>query len=161
MGLKLAAVMAGVMVILMGIGYWYYNDSQEKMRILHENNAKLETAAKLQKETIKQLENDVELAGNIAEQAQKEFMAARKDIETLRGKFNKQSKLLGSRDLGKMAVSKAKPIRRIVNKGTSNMFRCFEIVSGQQLTEKEQNAEKPSQLNNMCPSIANPNRVQQ
>ena len=57
MGLKLAAVMAGVMVILMGIGYWYYNDSQEKMRILHENNAKLETAAKLQKETIKQLEN--------------------------------------------------------------------------------------------------------
>ena len=63
--------MAGVMVILMGIGYWYYNDSQEKMRILHENNAKLETAAKLQKETIKQLEYDVELAGNIAEQAQK------------------------------------------------------------------------------------------
>lgn len=161
MGLKLAAVMAGVMVILMGLGYWYYNDTQEKMRILHENNAKLETAAKIQTEAIKSLEADVELASSIAAQTTKQLQDTQKAVEDMRGKFNKQSKLLGSRDLGKMAVSKAKPIRRIVNKGTSNMFRCFEIVSGQQLTEKEQNAEKPSQLNNMCPSIANPNRVQQ
>ena len=153
--------MAGVMVILMGLGYWYYNDTQEKMRILHENNAKLETAAKIQTEAIKSLEADVELASSIAAQTTKQLQDTQKAVEDMRGKFNKQSKLLGSRDLGKMAVSKAKPIRRIVNKGTSNMFRCFEIVSGQQLTEKEQNAEKPSQLNNMCPSIANPNRVQQ
>ena len=153
--------MAGVMVILMGLGYWYYNDTQEKMRILHENNAKLETAAKIQTEAIKSLEADVELASSIAAQTTKQLQDTQKAVEDMRGKFNKQSKLLGSRYLGKMAVSKAKPIRRIVNKGTSNMFRCFEIVSGQQLTEKEQNAEKPSQLNNMCPSIANPNRVQQ
>lgn len=150
-----------LMLAMGGLGYWYYNDSQEKMRILHENNAKLETAAKIQTEAIKSLEADVELASSIAAQTTKQLQDTQKAVEDMRGKFNKQSKLLGSRDLGKMAVSKAKPIRRIVNKGTSNMFRCFEIVSGQQLTEKEQNAEKPSQLNNMCPSIANPNRVQQ
>ena len=150
-----------LMVAMGGLGYWYYNDTQEKMRILHENNAKLETAAKIQTETIKSLEADVELAAGIAADTTKMLQETQKAVEDMRGKFNKQSKLLGSRDLGKMAVSKAKPIRRIVNKGTSNMFRCFEIVSGQQLTEKEQNAEKPSQLNNMCPSIANPNRVQQ
>ena len=150
-----------LMLAMGGLGYWYYNDSQEKMRILHENNAKLETAAKIQTEAIKSLEAHVELASSIAAQTTKQLQDTQKAVEDMRGKFNKQSKLLGSRDLGKMAVSKAKPIRRIVNKGTSNMFRCFEIVSGQQLTEKEQNAEKPSQLNNMCPSIANPNRVQQ
>ena len=150
-----------LMLAMGGLGYWYYNDSQEKMRILHENNAKLETAAKIQTEAIKSLEADVELASSIAAQTTKQLQDTQKAVEDMRGKFNKQSKLLGSRDLGKMAVSKAKPIRRIVNKGTSNMFRCFEIVSGQQLTEKERNAEKPSQLNNMCPSIANPNRVQQ
>tara|TARA_R100000908_G_C3750938_1_gene145538 strand:+ start:397 stop:882 length:486 start_codon:yes stop_codon:yes gene_type:complete len=161
MGLKLAGVMMVLMLAMGGLGYWYYNDSQEKMRILHENNAKLETAAKIQTEAIKSLEADVELASSIAAQTTKQLQDTQKAVEDMRGKFNKQSKLLGSRDLGKMAVSKAKPIRRIVNKGTSNMFRCFEIVSGQQLTEKEQNAEKPSQLNNMCPSIANPNRVQQ
>ena len=161
MGLKLAGVMMILMLAMGGLGYWYYNDSQEKMRILHENNAKLETAAKIQSETINQLEADVELAAGIAADTTRMLQETQKAVEDMRGKFNKQSKLLGSRDLGKMAVSKAKPIRRIVNKGTSNMFRCFEIVSGQQLTEKEQNAEKPSQLNNMCPSIANPNRVQQ
>ena len=160
MGLKLAGVMLILMVAMGGLGYWYYNDTQEKMRILHENNAKLETAAKIQTETINQLEADVELAAGIAADTTKMLQETQKAVEDMRGKFNKQSKLLGSRDLGKMAVSKAKPIRRIINKGTSNMFRCFEIVSGQQLTEKEQNAEKPSQLNNMCPSIANPNRVQ-
>ena len=161
MGLKLAGVMLILMVAMGGLGYWYYNDTQEKMRILHENNAKLETAAKIQTETIKSLEADFELASSIAAETTKKLQDTQTAVEDMRGKFNKQSKLLGSRDLGKMAVSKAKPIRRIVNKGTSNMFRCFEIVSGQQLTEKEQNAEKPSQLNNMCPSIANPNWVQQ
>ena len=161
MGLKLAGVMMVLMLAMGGLGYWYYNDSQEKMRILHENNAKLETAAKIQTEAIKSLEADVELASSIAAQTTKQLQDTQKAVEDMRGKFNKQSKLLGSRDLGKMAVSKDKPIRRIVNKGTSNMIRCFEIVSGQQLTEKERNAEKPSQLNNMCPSIANPNRVQQ
>ena len=48
MGLKLAGVMMILMLAMGGLGYWYYNDSQEKMRILHENNAKLETAAKIQ-----------------------------------------------------------------------------------------------------------------
>ena len=161
MGLKLAGVMMILMLAMGGLGYWYYNDSQEKMRILHENNAKLETAAKIQTEAIKSLEADVELASSIAAQTTKQLQDTQKAVENMRGKFNKQSKLLGSRDLGKMAISKAKPIRRIINTGSGNMFRCFEIVSGQQLTEKEQNAEKPSQLNNMCPSIANPNRVQQ
>ena len=150
-----------LMLAMGGLGYWYYNDTQEKMRILHENNAKLETATKIQTETINQLEADVELAAGIAADTTKKLQETQKAVQDMRGKFNKQSKLLGSRDLGKMAISKAKPIRKIINKGTVNMFRCFEIVSGQQLTEKEQNAEKPSQLNKMCPSIANPNRVQQ
>ena len=160
MGLKLAAVMAGVMVIVMGLGYWYYNDTQEKMAILHQNNAKLEQATKLQNETIKQLEGDVELAQNLAVGLQDSVKELRKTVEAERNKFNKQSKLLGSRDIGKMAVSKARPIQRIINKGTIDKMRCFEIVSGSKLTEKEINAQKPSQLNRSCPGIANPNRVQ-
>ena len=47
MGFKLAAVMALVTGLILAGFYWYYNDTQEKLAILHENNAKLETAAKL------------------------------------------------------------------------------------------------------------------
>ena len=157
-GLKLLLVVG--LLAGAGGGFFYVKQLQSNLEIMRLNNAKLETAAKIQTETIKSLEADFELASSIAAETTKQLQDTQKAVEDMRGKFNKQSKLLGSRDLGKMAVSKAKPIRRIVNKGTSNMFRCFEIVSGQQLTEKEQNAEKPSQLNNMCPSIANPNRVQ-
>lgn len=160
MGLKIALMMGVLMAAMAGLGYWYYQDTQEKMAILHENNAKLETATKIQKETIKQIESDLDMVNSIAVSTTKELVETRKQIETIRGKFNKQSKLLGSRDLGKMAISKAKPIKKIINKGTVNSLRCFEIMSGQPLTEKERNATKPSQLNSMCPSVANPNRVQ-
>lgn len=160
MGLKLAGVMLILMVAMGGVGYWYYTDSQEKMAILHQNNAKLEQATKLQNEAIKTLEGNVQAAQAIAQSTIKELQESRKQIQDIQGKFNKQSKLLGSRDIGKMAISKPRPIQKVVNNGSKDALRCFEILSGAKLTEKEQNATKPSQLNNQCPRIANPNRVQ-
>jgi cell division protein FtsB len=62
MGLKLALIMLIVMGVMGSGFYWYYRDSQAKMAILHENNAKLETAVVSQKAAIQQLEDDVELA---------------------------------------------------------------------------------------------------
>lgn len=149
-----------LMVAMGGVGYWYYTDSQEKMAILHQNNAKLEQATKLQNEAIKTLEGNVQAAQAIAQSTIKELQESRKQIQDIQGKFNKQSKLLGSRDIGKMAISKPRPIQKVVNNGSKDALRCFEILSGAKLTEKEQNATKPSQLNNQCPRIANPNRVQ-
>ena len=81
MGLKLAGVMLILMVAMGGLGYWYYNDTQEKMAILHQNNAKLEQATKLQNETIKQLEGDVELAASIASGLQENVLELKKNIE--------------------------------------------------------------------------------
>ena len=48
MGLKLALMMLVIMGVLGGLGYWYYQDTQERMAILNENNAKLEQAAATQ-----------------------------------------------------------------------------------------------------------------
>ena len=44
MGLKLSLIMFVLMCAMGGGAYWYYNDTQERMAILNENNAKLETA---------------------------------------------------------------------------------------------------------------------
>ena len=148
------------MLAMGGLMYWYYNDTQEKMAILHENNAKLETATKVQKQAIEDMERQVELVNNIAKQTQDQLVESRKKIEVINNKFNKQSRLLGSRDIGKLAISKPRVITKIVDKASLNVLRCFEIVSGKPLTEKEKNAEKPSQLNSSCPDIANPSRVQ-
>ncbi len=160
MGFKLAGVMLILLLAMGGIVYWYYNDTQEKLAILHENNAKLETATKVQKQAIEEMEHQVELVSNIAKQTSDQLAESRKKIEEVSNKFNKQSKLLGSRDIGKLAISKARVIEKIIDKGTANVLRCFEILSGKPLTEKEKNAEKPSQLNSSCPDIANPSRMQ-
>ena len=160
MGFKLAGVMLILMLAMGGIVYWYYNDTQEKLAILHENNAKLETATKVQKQAIEDMEHQVELVSKIAKETSDQLAKSRKKIEEVSNKFNKQSKLLGSRDIGKLAISKAKVIEKIIDKASLNILRCFEIVSGKPLTEKEKNAEKPSQLNSSCPDIANPGRVQ-
>ena len=91
MGLKLALIMLIVMGVMGSGFYWYYQDSQAKMAILHENNAKLETAIVSQKAAIEQLEHDVELAASIAKETSKSLEAARKQVATIERKFNKTS----------------------------------------------------------------------
>ena len=58
MGLKLAMIMLVIMGVLGGLGYWYYQDTQERMAILNANNAKLEQAAATQTAAIKAMEED-------------------------------------------------------------------------------------------------------
>lgn len=159
MGLKLAGIMIIVMGVLGGIFYWYYNDTQQKMAILHENNAKLETAMKTQKQAIEQYQSDIKAVTAEKLVVEKQFAESRQSVSDLQTKFNKVSKLLGARDLGKMGAAKPRSIQRIVNNGSINALRCFEIASGDSLTEKEENAIKPSQLNKSCPDLANPNRI--
>ena len=159
MGLKLAGIMIIVMGVLGGIFYWYYNDTQQKMAILHENNAKLETAMKTQKQAIEQYQSDIKAVTAEKLVVEKQFAESRQSVSDLQTKFNKVSKLLGARDLGKMGAAKPRSIKRIVNNGSINALRCFEIASGDSLTEKEENAIKPSQLNKSCPDLANPNRI--
>ena len=160
MGLKLAMIMFVIMGVVGGIGYWYYQDTQERMAILNANNAKLEQAAATQTAAIEKLESDIAAQAEVQKKTEEQFKVAREQVTNLQDKFNKTSELLGKRDIGTLGIAKPKPIARILTTGTKNMNRCFEIVSGQELTEKEINAEKKSQLNSMCPSVANPNRLQ-
>jgi cell division protein FtsB len=160
MGLKLAMIMFVIMGVVGGIGYWYYQDTQEKLAILNANNAKLEQATATQTAAIEKLESDIAAQAEVQKKTEEQFKVAREQVTNLQDKFNKTSELLGKRDIGTLGIAKPKPIARILTTGTKNMNRCFEIVSGQELTEKEINAEKKSQLNSMCPSVANPNRLQ-
>ena len=59
MGFKLAGLMLVVMAAVGGVFYWYYTDTQEKMAILHENNAKLESAVSTQKQAIDSYKKDI------------------------------------------------------------------------------------------------------
>ena len=45
------------------------------------------------------------------------------------------------------------------NKGSDEATRCVELASGAERTEEELKATKKSEINTMCPSLANPNFV--
>ena len=65
-GLKIAALMLVVMGVVGGVGYWYYNDTQKRLAILNENNAKLETAAAIQTEAIETMQKDLKIAQELS-----------------------------------------------------------------------------------------------
>ena len=122
--------------------------------ILKANAVKMESAITEQKELItKQKEDFKEILA--ANQKMNELVGVlKKDLEDLDKRFNKKN-----RDVGKLAIAKTKSIERITNGASALATRCIEIASGAELTEKEKNATKKSEINSECPSIANPKYI--
>lgn len=141
-----------VIILMMGsVGYWYYNDSQERMKILQENNAtlkanqlNLEQAIATQQETMAALQADYERAAAENVALQEAYAAIRRQNTRLAEKLERI-------DLEAAAIANAAGIERAVNRGTENAGRCFEILSGSPLTEEELNAENENAFNKECP----------
>ena len=134
---------------VVGAAYGYYSWSQSEIATLTANNSKLTTAVELQKDTITSLVADSIMVGEQVTKVSREFREARNENNVLRVKLSKH-------DLAFLAEKKPGLIQKIVTKGTRNVGRCFEILSGAPLTEKEKNATLKSQINSSCPDIANP-----
>ena len=144
MGAKLAIVMFMLLLGAGGIGYWYYNDTQARMAILQENNAKLNTAVELNEQTISSLEQDYEKASSELASLNDAYTAIRRQNQRLADKLQEI-------DLTAAAIANAASIERAVNRGTVNAGRCFELLSGAELTEKERTAENDIAFNKECP----------
>lgn len=144
MGLKLAGIMLIVMCAMGGLGYWYYNDTQEKLATLHENNAKLETAVAISEETVSTLRADFARASEELQKVNNEF----RDI---RAQNNVLSKKLAKHDLSELGSKKPRLVGKIINNASDKAGRCFEILSGAKLTEKEIGAKNGKAFNSECP----------
>lgn len=150
MGMKLAGIMAIIMMAMGGVGAWYYKDTQARMQILQENNAKLEIAVQTNEEALK------------AQQASFEAMA--RENAALNEKFsaiNDRNRALENRlsrhDIGAAMIARPGLTEKSLNRGTANAQRCMEIYSGSPLTQTELEATKPSEINPECWRDANPN----
>ena len=141
---------AGV-VLLAGIAaWWYYSWSQDEINTLRTNNAQLTTAVQQQEQTIATLKQDGQKQFETLQETNRKFQVAREDNDRLKG-------ILGKHNLGFLATQKPKLVERAVNRGTDHAGRCFELISGAKHTEAELAATKRSQINTICPDIANPN----
>jgi hypothetical protein len=152
-------VMVGLMLTSLAGGVAYVYKLKADNAVLKENAVKLEQAVSSQQAVIDQQKNDFE---NILK-ANKELNALKLTLQTelkaLDDKFNKTNASGKKRDIGDLAIARTKPIEKIINRASDNAVRCVEIAMGAELTEKEINATKKSQINSECPSIANPNYI--
>ena len=148
MGLKLAGIMFLIMARMGGLGYWYYNDTQEKMAILVANEAKATLAAKEAEQATKSLQEDYQKITDQLNKVNAEFSAIRKQNNVLSDK-------LGKHDLGNLGSKKPALTERIINNASAKVGRCFELESGAKLTEKEKNAKNGKAFNSECPWLFN------
>jgi chromosome segregation ATPase len=144
MGLKLAAVIALVSLLLSGLFYWYYTDSQQRIATLTANNAKVELAIQQSEAAIVSMQNDI-LKVNV------QLKKVNSDFAEIRAQNTQLAEKLDNVDLGVLAINKPKIIERIINTGTKNAARCFEILSGGELTINEKEAKDAKTFNNECP----------
>jgi len=154
--MRLSAILIVVILVMGGVGYWYYQDSQATIATLTENNAKLETATQLQEETIKKMEADYAAASEELNRVNEEFAVIRRQNNVLADKLERH-------DLGQLGNSKPGLVERVINGATDKVGRCFELLSGAELTDKEKEAENGQQFNSECPwlydSLVVPGRV--
>ena len=119
-----------LLVIVLGLvggsvygGYYYYKDSQERIRILTENTAKLETAKKIQDDTIDAMIEDREKFEELNLELQTNLDKANVYKDVLINKLRKHN-------LAKLSMKKPRLVEKKINDGTRKLFRSLEALSG-------------------------------
>ena len=140
-----------VIIGALGFGAWkYYTYTQQQILIYATNAAQAEQAAIESDAAMKAIKQDLEQVQKQFNEVSKEFAEAQSRVDTLEKKLSKH-------DLGQLAQAKPGLVEKIIDKASSNVLRCIEILSGAELTEEEINVTKKSKANNECPGLANPN----
>jgi uncharacterized protein YPO0396 len=103
--------------------YYYYKDSQQRIQTLTENTAKLETAKKMQDETITAMIEDREKFDELNKELQSKLNAANEYKDVLIGKLRKH-------DLAKLSMKKPGLVEKRINNGTNKLLRSLEAISG-------------------------------
>jgi len=152
-------VMVGILVSSLAGAGLYVMKLRSDNAILKANQIKLEEAVSSQQEIIEQQKQDYEsiMKANKKLQETKEILS--NELANLDEKFNKTNASGKKRDIGDLAVNRPSSVEKVINRASDNALRCVEIAMGAELTEKEINAVKPSEINSECPSLANPNYV--
>ena len=142
-----------------GGGFMYVKNLKADLATSEANNLKLEQSIDSQKAVIEQMKADFEAITKIKAEIEKQNSILKAEFQALDKKFNKINGKGEVRDMGDLATKRPSSVEKIINKGSNNAMRCSEIAMGSPLTEKEKNATKKSEINSICPSIANPNYV--
>ena len=108
--------------------YAYYHDTQQRIKTLQENNAKLETVAKSNELTINSLQESQEKFATLNNELQTKLNLALNYGDDLRKKLHKH-------DLTRLSIKKPGLIEKRINDGTNKLFDSIESVTAHPVVE--------------------------
>ncbi len=114
-----------ILLVLSGVGYGavsYYNDTQERIATLRDNNAKLEVANKSKEEALKTIQSNVEKTNKLNKELQGKLQNAEVYQDELRRKLQKH-------DLTRLSEKKPGLVEKKINEGTQKLFNDFESIT--------------------------------
>ena len=114
-----------VLGLLAGVGYgayYYYNDTQQRLATLRDNNAKLEVVNKENQETIKMMKDNYEKQSKL----NKELSAKLKDAEVYGNELRKK---LSKIDLPAASLNRPKETEERINNASQKVLDILESIT--------------------------------
>lgn len=136
------------MAVMAGGFYWYYNSSQATIAALNQDKGTLSTAVDLQNETITDMEDSMR---RINEQ----LVVINRELSDARIQNRELVDRLGRHEIGALARARPGLVERTINNATAQANRCFELLAGADLNERERNAQTAREFNSECPWLFN------
>ena len=114
-----------VLGLLAGVGYgayYYYNDTQQRLATLRDNNAKLEVVNKENQTTIKMMKDNYEKQSKL----NKELSAKLKDAEVYGNELRKK---LSKIDLPAASLNRPKETEERINNASQKVLDMLESIT--------------------------------
>lgn len=115
-----------ILAILGGVGYaakYYYDTTQNTIKVLRENNAQLEVAVDTAQASVETLQGDIVKMATLNQSLQQDLQKAEAYSDELRGKLSRL-------DLVVEALKDSKILEGKMNGATANLWRDFMDDSG-------------------------------
>lgn len=116
--LYLILIILGVLGSIGAGAFWYYNNTQERIKILTENNAKLEIALETSQASIDSLQEDMAKFSELNQKLSVALQKAESYGDELRSKLSKLNLVV-------LALKDSKVLEGKMNGATANLWRSF------------------------------------
>jgi len=134
-------------------GWWYYQDTQERLAIYAENQAKLEGAIESSQATIKQMNADIQQQQALNKELQSSLSKATEQQDKLR-------RVLSKKDLSKDALKDPNNLQERMNNATTKVFARIESLTGnsarQRMLDEQKSAASKGSDKDGVPAKADP-----
>ena len=127
--LYLLIIVAGLLGSVGYGAYWYYNDTQQRIATLRENNAQLEVAVQTANASVDVLKKDVAKMGKLNNQLQQDLQKAEAYGDELRGKLSRINLVVE-------ALKDAAVLEGKMNGATAKLWRGFMEDTGNDIGGK-------------------------